>query len=275
MELEARKIAERDFHDNLRTVNDDSHVADTRWSPDIEETIAKNPMWTNMKYYAIERTSRDFILNWYRSHCPGKRILDYCCGNGDDSIQLARAGAAEVIGIDISDISIENCQRLAEREGVGSVCSFKVADAENTGFPDNHFDVINEYGCLHHLELDQAFAELARVVKPEGKVICNEALAHNIIIHLYRRLTPKLRTVWEVDHIMKKHSFELAKKHFNKVDMRFYYLFTLLAVPFRKTFFFKPLLSVLEKVDAVVLSLPWIKWQAWQTVFILSEPKKK
>src|SRR5204862_1920830 len=101
-------------------------------------------------------------------------------------------GAAEVIGIDISNTSIENCSRLAQRNGVGHIASYRIADAENTGFEDSSFDVITEYGALHHLDLEKAFREITRVLKPDGKMICNEALAHNIFIHLYRRLTPKL-----------------------------------------------------------------------------------
>jgi ubiquinone/menaquinone biosynthesis C-methylase UbiE len=57
------------------------------------------------------------------------------------------------------------------------------ADAEATGFSDNRFDIITEYGSLHHVDLHLAFAEMARVLKPDGKAICQEALAHNLLIH--------------------------------------------------------------------------------------------
>jgi hypothetical protein len=87
-------------------------------------------------------------------------------------------------------------------------------------------------------------------------------------------MTPHLRTEWEVEHILRKENFEVAKKYFNKVELHFYYLFTLLAVPFRKLPIFITLLSILEKVDNLILKLPFIKWQAWQIVFVLSEPKK-
>jgi ubiquinone/menaquinone biosynthesis C-methylase UbiE len=273
--MEARKKAEMEFHDKIRTVTDDTGVAETRWSPKLEATISDNPMWANMKYYAVERRSREMVLAWFRTHCKGKRVLDYCCGNGEDGIYIAKHGAAQVIGIDISETSIQNCTQFARREGVDRVASYQVADAENTGFPDDSFDVITEYGALHHLDLDKAFTEITRILKPDGKVICNEALAHNILIHTYRRLTPKLRTEWEVDHIMRARDFAVPAKYFGRIEMHFFHLFTLFAVPFRKVpFVFNPLLRVLEAIDAVLLKLPWLRWQAWQVVFVLSEPKK-
>jgi ubiquinone/menaquinone biosynthesis C-methylase UbiE len=273
--MEARKQAEMEFHDKIRTVTDDSGVAETRWSPKLESTISDNPMWTNMKYYAVERRSRQMVLDWFKANTKGKRVLDYCCGNGDDGVYIAKNGAKEVVGLDISETSIKNCERLAAREGVSNIASYRVGDAEGTGFPDNSFDVITEYGALHHLDLDKAFSEITRILKPDGKVICNEALAHNIFIHAYRRLTPKLRTEWEVDHIMRAREFAIPRKYFGKVEMHFYHLFTLFAVPFRKMPFFNPLLRFLEGLDSLVLKLPWIRWQAWQVVFICSEPRKR
>ena len=64
------------------------------------------------------------------------------------------------------------------------------------------------------------------------------------------------------------------EKYFTNVDMQFYHLFTLAAVPLRNTSLFEPVLGILEKIDNVVLSIPSLKWQAWQTVFVLSGPEK-
>ena len=269
-----RKLIEREFHDKLRKVIDDHHVAETRWSPVIEDTIKKNPLWANMKYYSIEQKSRHMVINWFKDNCKGKKVLDYCCGNGEDGRLIASYGANEVVGIDISEVSIENCTIKAQKEGYGNIISYSVQDAEETQFEDNAFDIITEYGALHHLDLHKAFPELARILRPNGKMICNEAIAHNPAIHLYRKLTPNLRTEWEVAHIMRKKDFAFAKQYFNHIDMHFFHLFTLLAVPFRRYSFFSPLLNILEYIDAVVMKIPKLKWWAWQTVFVMSSPKK-
>jgi peptidoglycan/LPS O-acetylase OafA/YrhL len=45
-------------------------------------------------------------------------------------------------------------------------------------------------------------------------------------------------------------------------------------VPFQNTFLFNPFLSLLEKIDSILLKFPFLKWFSWQIIFILSEPKK-
>lgn len=267
--MDTRKEEEIKFHDMLR-----SGYHGQRWDAELEKTIKSNPLWRNMKYYAVERKNIEATLKWYRDNCIGKSVLDYCCGNGWDSMFLAKLGAEDTMGIDISEVSIENCRKDARKEGVEDKARFMVMDAEAMSFENDTFDIITEYGSLHHLNLVKAYSEMSRVLKPDGKAICTEALAHNPVIHLYRKLTPKLRTEWEVDHILKKQNIYLANEYFHEVNfIGFFHLATLAAVPFRNTFVFNPLLSMLERADSLLLNLPILKWQAWQVVFELSRPR--
>jgi len=152
---------------------------------------------------------------------------------------------------------------------------FEIEDAEHLSYPDDSFDVVTEYGALHHVDLPKVYAEIARVLRPGGRAICNETLGHNFAIAIYRRLTPQLRTPWELEHILKKPQIDLARKFFREVRVTHYHLLTLAAVPFRDLFFFKPLLKVLEVLDSILLSLPFIRWQAWQAVIELHDPIKE
>ncbi len=272
--IEQRKHVEQEFHDSLRKVHDDDHVADTRWSPELEVTIKNNPMWSNMKYYAVERKSRSVVLEWFKQNCKGRQVLDYCCGNGDDGIFIAQNGAREVTGIDLSGTSVDNCSKKAHNLELKNI-TFKVMDAEALDFRDKTLDIVTEYGALHHLNLSKAYSEMARVLKPDGKAICVEALGHNKIIHYYRKFTPRLRTEWETDHIIRKKEIELARNYFEEIEvLGFYHLATLGAVPFRNLRIFGVILSALELLDRMLLKLPVLKWQAWQVVYVLSKPKK-
>lgn len=257
----SRKQQEIDLHNRLRDENLKSSPQDFKY------------FTSNRKFYSVARTSEDFYRHWLKERCPGKKVLDYCCGNGDNAILVAKCGG-QSIGIDISDLSIDNSRKTAKQEGVEKSASFLVMDAEDLKFPENHFDIIICAGVLHHLDLPKAFSELVRVLKPQGEMICIEALVHNPFIHYYRKRTPHLRTVWETEHILGKKDIQMAAKYFGCVEVKFYHFFTILAVPFRSTPIFKPLLTVLEKIDSFVLRLPGIKWWAWQTVFILSKPLK-
>ena len=253
LEDEIRKQAERDFHDRHRVEHDDR---------------------PNRKFYAISGVNNAYVKGWLAPRCPGRRVLDYGCGEGEFAVWLAAQGA-ETYAIDISPVSVENGVRAAKKAGVEARTHFSVMDAESLTFEDDYFDLIVVNGVLHHLKLDRAYLELARVVKPGGFVVAAEALRHNPLIRWYRRRTPDLRTAWEAEHILGKPEIESAREYFGSCDVRTFHLFAIAAVPFRRSPAFGGLLKVLAAVDSVVLRLPVIRWQAWIAVFILSRPHKR
>lgn len=259
--MEERKQLEIEFHNQLRG-----------------EELKKDPLiyeyyTSNERFYSVDRANREYCEQWLREQSTNKRVLDYCCGEGDYSLAAARFGA-QVVGIDISDVCIEVSRERARGEGLEQKTSFLVMDAETLGFEDNTFDLIICAGVLHHVDLQTANIELARVLKPDGQIICMEALRHNPIIHWYRKRTPHLRTEYEAEHILKMSDVEGTRRSFEKVEVKFFHLATLAAVPFRNLPGFRFLLGLLEAVDSVLLRLPIIQKQAWMVVFVLSEPKK-
>lgn len=240
-----------------------------RMSLSEEEFLAKYP---NKRIYAIDRGPKQFLHDWLAERAPGKVALDYCCGLGEQSRMIAGLGAT-VYGIDISADEIATAERRADEAGLGERTHFQVMDAENMSFDDDTFDIIVCTGVLHHLDLDHAYPELARVLKPGGEIIAVEALGYNPFIQLYRRMTPHLRTAWETDHILTQAQVRQALQHFESAHVTYFHLATLLAIPFIKTPIFKPLLSVLEAVDKVLLKIPGVRLMAWQMIFVLSRPK--
>lgn len=252
--MEERKQKEREFSEFFRNENQGSKLG-------------------NQKYYSVVRSSRDYVNRWLKERVANRAALDYGCGNGSFTIFLAELGA-DASGVDISGISFHEAMETAQQKGVASRVHFYEMDCENMSFPDETFDIIVENGVLHHLDLPAAFAELARVVKRDGAVMCGEAIANNPIIQLYRRRTPQMRTEWETNHILHIRDLDLARKYFESVEVKFFHLFTLLAVPFRNSFLFRPLLKITESIDSVLLKIPGIRNQAWQMFFILSKPRR-
>lgn len=267
--METRKSEERSFHDHLRR-----GAHSQTWSLAEEEALRSDPLWANYKYYAIERRNLDFIRRWLKENCRGKRVLDFGCGNGEHALFAAENGAASVVGIDISEVAVENCRAQAKEKKLDHLATFRCLDGETMDFPDCSFDVAVEYGVLHHVDLDKAMKEIARVLTPDGRMICDEALGTNPLFHLYRKLTPQLRTPWEVDHLLTKKKVESLGRHFGVMDLRFYHLATLAAVPLRGTVAFDAVLRTLERVDDFVLSVPGMRWLAWQAVVTLGAPRK-
>lgn len=281
-QLEERKIAEIEHSRNRRKILQgferriDTHESEAVSGRDklIRDQAAFDYHFSNIKYYSVTHSSEQYQYAWLRERCgPGVSVLDFACGNGENGIFAAKCGA-DVTGIDISPEGVENSNTNAAEAGVAAHCRFEVMDGEKMTFPDNTFDVAVEYGALHHVDLNAAIAELARVLKPRGEMICVEALRHNPLIHWYRKRTPHLRTAWEVDHILGVQDLECARKYFGAVNVRFFHLAALAAVPFRKTPLFRPLRAVLDAVDRVILRNQAVGKYAWIMVFTLANPRK-
>ncbi|CAH2032336.1 class I SAM-dependent methyltransferase [Trichlorobacter ammonificans] len=277
MQLEERKLKEIEHSDRRRSIVKGYEYQTDTAVDQLEETFVEgseeyDQHFSNMKFYSITKSSfayRDALLY---ENIQGAVALDYCCGNGEVALEMARRGARKVVGIDISEVAIKNAQELAKLQGVDDICEFKVMDAERTEFADGTFDIIHEYGALHHLDLSAAFAELARILRPEGKLVCTEALRHNPLIHWYRKRTPHLRTQWEVEHILGIPEIYSGKKFFSSLNVRTFHLAALAAVPLRKTFFFSVLLGMLNLVDRMLLSMPFIRDMAWVAVVEYRRP---
>ena len=166
-----RKASEQEFHD-------DRYADETRAHLD--------------KYYAVMQRSYGSFRQLAREAATGVDVLEYGCGAEPNSLEVARE-ARSVHGIDISPVAIERARTSAAALGLERF-QFSVADAEALDFPDDSFDLVFGAAIVHHLELDKAIAEIARVLRPEGRAIFIEPLGHNPLINLYRRRTPELRT---------------------------------------------------------------------------------
>lgn len=227
----------------------------------------------NEKYYSISRSSHAYIKEQLAALTPGKDVVELACGK-QALVFWCADKIKSGLGLDISDVAVAEAQEAARSVAGAEKIKFEVRDCEKTGLPDNSFDVMMESGALHHMTLDVLYKEAARIIKPGGSFLCVEAIRHNPIIHTYRKLTPHLRTPWEVPHILARKDVMMGLKYFNKVSVKNFHLMTILAVPFRNTKMFEPILSVMEKIDAVLLKIPGFKWMGWQCVFVLSDPKK-
>lgn len=221
------------------------------------------------KYYSIIESSRKFYNQFLVSRCNGKQVLEYGCGPGSAAFMLAENGAF-VTGIDISDVAIRQAEEETAKRGLKG--TYIRMNAEEMTFQPRSFDLICGTGILHHLDLKKAFAEIARVMRPEGHAIFVEPLGHNPIINLYRNLTPAMRT--EDEHPFLMADLRLAESYFEKVEVRYYHLASLAAVPFRSTGAFTSLVNAMDSVDQGIFKLlPWVQRYAWMAVIAMSQPK--
>lgn len=101
----------------------------------------------------------------------GERLLDVACGTGNAAIPAAKLGA-EVTGLDIVPELLQQGREAAAEAGVE--IEWVEGDAENLPFDAESFDVvISVFGCMFAPDHKAAAAEIARVLKPGGRIaIC-------------------------------------------------------------------------------------------------------
>jgi demethylmenaquinone methyltransferase/2-methoxy-6-polyprenyl-1,4-benzoquinol methylase len=102
---------------------------------------------------------------------PGDRVLDVASGTGDLAIELARRVGedGEVIGSDFSEGMLE----LARAKAPG--LRFEQANALDLPYDDNSFDAATVgFGARNFSDLPQGLREMARVVRPGGRVVILE-----------------------------------------------------------------------------------------------------
>ena len=104
---------------------------------------------------------------------PGDRILDLACGTGSLTRDLARkvGPAGHVLGIDFS----KEMLREAEKKPMPGV-EYRLGDATDLiRVEDASFDAATiAYGARNIPDLDALFSEMARAVRPGGRVVCLE-----------------------------------------------------------------------------------------------------
>lgn len=143
---------------------------------------------TDLAEYAARQPWRSYLFD-YLGDLKGKQVLDICCGYSMTPVIMALAGAT-VHAVDVAPITIDAVNRFASHKGVKDRVFTYVKPVEELPFADNTFDLIFGGAALHHLQLDLAGPELARVLKPGGRAAFQEPLAHNRLLEWARDYLP-------------------------------------------------------------------------------------
>lgn len=110
----------------------------------------------------------------------GDRCLDVCCGTGDLAFALAEMfpGCA-IVGLDVSRAMLARAEEKAAarpRRGLSALPRFVRGDLLDLPFADSEFAAVTVgWGVRNVPDVRRAFAEMVRVTRPGGRVICLES----------------------------------------------------------------------------------------------------
>src|SRR5215207_10273705 len=101
----------------------------------------------------------------------GGRALDVACGTGDLAVELARrvGPSGKVVGSDFSEAMLERARQKS------TAVEWEWANALELPYPDDGFDAATVgFGARNFSDLEQGLREMARVVRPGGRVVVLE-----------------------------------------------------------------------------------------------------
>lgn len=214
----------------------------------------------------------------------GRRLLDLGCGAGETSVFFARQGA-HVVAADVSREMLRVAGALAAHHQVPLHTTQLMAEA--MPFPDATFDRIYGNGVLHHVELEPALREIARVLKPGGIATFIEPLSHNPVIEVYRRIAKEVRTPTEQPFTFSQ--FKVVERYFSSVTHRefwltslsiFLYYYFIERVDPKADRYWKRVIRdgwrvqrpfrAMSRLDGVILRLiPYFRRWCWNTVLVV------
>ena len=116
---------------------------------------------------------------------PGERWLDVATGTGELALRAARAGA-DVTGLDISARLLAQAREKAAREGLD--VAFDHGDAQELPYADESFDVVaSSFGVIFAPDARRAGSELARVLRPGGRLGVTTWAPNDAMARIYER----------------------------------------------------------------------------------------
>ena len=241
MDLSEINRREKEFHDEL-------HILNKR-------------RFQNKFYKAVYNLNEDFF-DILKTKVQSKDVLDYGCGIGNVAEKVINFKPKKLVAIDISGEAIKKAK--SETKSEESKIDYRVENCENSNLTSDAFDIIYGSGILHHLNLNKSLKELSRILKKGGIILFAEPMATNPIINIYRKFTPKARSVDE--HPLVFQDIKLIESMFKNVEVKYYGFLTLIFFPFYKSPENSKLFRFISGIDRMILKTKYFRFLAWSVL---------
>jgi SAM-dependent methyltransferase len=206
---------------NSPSLNDERRRKEAEFHDKWASEVDVSQLLVDETFTAPTAVENQHILEQF-GDVRGLRVLDYGSGMAEGGVYLAKRGAS-VTAVDVSPGMLENAQRLAAQHGV--TIETRLVTGDGIPAEASEFDLVYGNGVLHHVPLETAIPELARVLKPSGTGCFLEPLPYNPIINVYRRIAKEVRT--DDEKPISFPQIERFRQHFGDVQHREFWLTSL------------------------------------------------
>jgi len=151
----------------------------------------------------------------------GKRVLDFGCGEGNVTTELAKLGC-HATGIDVSGELVALARRRARLDGVSDSVKLLVGDISAAQGPFD-FVICNE--VLHHVSIPEVFPRLMAVLKPGGTVAIAEPIAFSPALQAIRDRVPVEKDASPDERQLNEEDIAFVRRWLVDVETAYFNLF--------------------------------------------------
>jgi len=142
----------------------------------FERVAERYDLMNDLMSGGIHRLWKEALIDWLKPR-PGLRLLDIAGGTGDVAERILDRvdGGAEVVLADINLAMLKIGRDRALDRGHAGAVRWLAADAMALPFRDGSFEACTiAFGIRNVTRIDQALAEIRRVLEPGGRFLCLE-----------------------------------------------------------------------------------------------------
>jgi SAM-dependent methyltransferase len=207
--------------------------------------------------------------------CRPAKILDFGCGSGDSTTELAALGY-DVLGIDVSPDLIALAEERARLDGVVDRAKFLAVDGTTATLPKEAFDLVLVQAVLHHVDLAESLRTLEHVLQPGGYLIIVEPVAYSRTLQWLRDRSPVEKDISPNERQLNHEDIRQIAGRFEIVRTRHFTVFQRVMRLVKAT---GPIYDwparFLSVVDYLLLSLPLMSHLAATVVLLCRKPAAK